>query len=138
MRGKLILGVSIFAVGALMGAKTVTPEVDFVEVPRTKIIREKAPPPVEIEVVSEACLEAIKWAGRIYNEANGMYDRGRLQLEINSEARRVRVSGGSYQEVDQKQRDLNGRNLENLSDMTEAFTRYSRAKKECNAATATD
>lgn len=138
MKGKLIAVLSIFGVGVLMGAKTASPGVEFVEIPKTKVVHEEAPPPEKVEVVPESCLLAMDLAKQLYNEASDMYSLGDEQIDIMSEGRKAAVVGEGFSDVEMLMRDLQSDNIENLSDLSELLYDFEQQSEECNAEVPTD
>jgi hypothetical protein len=128
---QLIVAGGIFAVGVSTGAKTVTPEVDFVEIPRTKIIHEEAPPPEEVEVVPESCLDALRYAEQLQVAADHMYDRGEAQKQIIKDVLIAIEMGTPLKDLMHEQRQLEEDLVGDLYDMSVTVPKYEEARKEC-------
>lgn len=138
MKAKLIIVLSIFGFGVLMGAKTASPGVEFVEIPKTKVIHEEAPPPEKVTVVPESCLQAMELGDQLADEASDMYSHGDEQIHIMSEGRMAAVRGEGFTEVEELMRDLQSDNIQNLSDLSDLLYDFETQSEECNAEVPTD
>lgn len=131
MKAYLIGAVLLFGLGGCLGNKMASPEVDIVEVERTRTVHEPAPPPEEVPVLPQSCLDALRYADTIANAASSMYDRGESQVDIISAAREALAGGEDLSTVENRQRRLSGHLVADLSDLSEALYRYQQSKKEC-------
>lgn len=104
---------------------------EFVEITRTKIVKEPAPPPVEVEVFPEACQRAVDLAADMARSAEGIYASGEEQLDIYSDTRLAAAAGASTLEIETRQRRLHGKTVGDLFDLEQAFAAYDTATKEC-------
>ena len=130
----LVALVVAFVLGILVANATHTPEVDFVEVPKTKTVREPAPDPIEVTVVPEACIEAVKFAKEIADAAGRMYAYSDEQLAIISLARKTLADGGDLSVAENRQRDLQGDTVGDLYSVEEALYNFEMTYEECEDA----
>ncbi len=112
---KLLIGaVILFSVGVLMGHNTADPEVDRVEVPKTKVIHETVTAPSQPHL-PESCRQVIELAEDIDRAATDLDSYTVRQLDIFEEARIAINSGpGATTEVDEKQRELQAESAETV------------------------
>jgi len=132
MQGWLIFGGVCLGAGILLGNKTATPEVDFVEVPKTVTVTEEAPPPVEVAVFPESCQRALEYALRLERNGEKLFHAGDKQLAIFSDARLTLAAGGDLNAIENEQRRLRSSTVGSLYNMTEAFYQFELAYEECH------
>lgn len=133
----LVGGLLVFTLGGCLGAKTVTPEVEYVEGPtRTKVVTETLPAE-RIEYVPQACLDALGYAARIYSAGADMYDMTNRQLAIISEARQALASSSSNGLTAQEnaQRILKGDTVVAGLELSDNLLDFERTKEECEELT---
>lgn len=119
-----------FSLGAINASDEPT-KVDFIEVPRTKIIHEPAPDPVKVPTIPQSCLDALAYADDITRAAEAIYRSGQEQLQIIEDGRLTLIRGEPMIEIDRRQRDLHGKTVGDLYDLEEAFAMYDTAEQEC-------
>lgn len=126
-----------FMLGAQMGHDAADPKTRVVHVPVdhtvTKVVHDPAPPPEIHNVMPESCQSALRYERAIARNADRMYARGDRQLAIVSQARMALASNGDLSKVEERQRNLSGALVGNLSDMSEAITLYTESMKNCEA-----
>jgi hypothetical protein len=127
----LVALVIAFILGILIANATQTPEVDFVERTKIKTVREPAPDPVEVTVIPQACLDAVKFAKEIEDAASNMYAFGDKQLEVISDARKALADGGDLATVENRQRALQGHTVGELYTIEEAMYNFEIVYEDC-------
>lgn len=127
----IVLLLLVFGLGSCMGAQMTTPEVEFVPITKTETVTEPAPPPVTKYVMPESCSAALKYAARMTTASENMYNRGRQQLDIISDVRSKLAVGGNTTDESNRQRDLSGLLVGDLSDLEAAAYRYEVALDKC-------
>jgi hypothetical protein len=110
-----------------------SPQVEFIEVPKTKIVHESAPPPEQVEVFPEACQQAVSYAYDIVHASEQLYNSGEAQIDILSDARLYLASGRNTKAIDERQRRLHGKTVANLLELEESYARYELAMEKCDA-----
>lgn len=133
MKGTAIALLGVFMLGGCLGSKTTETKVDFVEVPKTKIIHEEAPPP-EVHTVyktPDSCTMAAELTTDVSKAANELYNQGDEQLDIMSDGRVAAWKGTGFSEVENAQRDLMSDTIETLSKMQQDQTELDRALAKC-------
>jgi hypothetical protein len=104
---------------------------DIIEVPRTKIIHDPAPPPEQVEVLSESCRYTLELGDRIVRSAEAIYNSGQEQLGIFSDVRLHMAQHRSTLDLETQQRRLHGKTVDNLYDLEQSFSLYEQARQEC-------
>ena len=124
----------MFCLGSCVGAKMKPTKVDIVTITKTKLVKEPAPPPVEVAVVPESCLDALHAAGKISDEGNDFYRRGREQLNIMRDVQQSLAANENTADEYRRQKDLHGILVGDLNDLATATYQYETALKECEEA----
>lgn len=135
---KLAIGgvVLAFLLGSCMGAATSTPEVDIVRIPGpTKYVEVEPDVPEPEPYVPEVCLEVGRIAQRIVRSAETIFNTSTEQLRILSLARRTLANGGDLNVVDNRQRNLKGRNMGALYTLEAQLAAYEGANQSCEEQT---
>jgi len=132
---KYLIGIAlIFGLGSCVGAKTVTPDVEFVKVPgRTKVVHKTSPPEI-VEIMPKACISALEEADRLSYLASNFYAKSDRQLKILQQARMAVNGYRDVNEVSRMQRDLQGDAIANLSNLSKSMYRFETYKEDCDAA----
>lgn len=133
MRLVIVLAL-VFGVGSCVGARSGETKVEFIEVPRTKVVTAPAPEPETVSVVPESCLSVLEYARDIATAAEANYRLSDKQLDILSQARLLLAKGENTSAAELRQRDLMGDTVANLSDLEQAFFYYEKFDAECEAA----
>jgi len=123
----------VFGLGGCLGSKMNSPDVEFVTITKTKTVTEPAPPAVEVEVVPESCITALRYAAQIADASSNIYNRGDEQLTIISEARSALAIGIEMSKAEARQRDLLGLLVGDLAKLSDATSRYETALKSCES-----
>lgn len=130
MRLAIVLAL-VFGVGSCMGSRTNETEIDYIEVPRTKIVEVPAEAPVSVAVMPEACASALEYGRSIAVAAELNYKLSDVQLDIISLTRSLLAQGKNTAPAEERQRDLQGDTVGNLSDLEESFYFFEKYRIEC-------
>ena len=133
-----IFFVVIFCIGAGFGSQLApTADVEFIEVPKTKIVYKDPtpdpPPPTPIAQLPESCVYALVYAQKAVDNAEHIYHSGEEQIQIIGNAR-IALYDESFpdlQLVQENQQKLSNSTVGYLADMEEALSTYETALKKC-------
>lgn len=132
---RLVPLILIFSAGGCVGhSMTDEPPPEFVKVPHTVIVHDDPPAPKTVYRISSDCLQSLRYAGTITAAADRLYASSEVQLRILSDARRALASDGDLNAIEDRQRNLQGREVGALDKAEESLSRfhmfYDSCKKE--------
>lgn len=133
-RPEVWLGMT-FVVGLLLGGAISEDDtrVEFIEIPRTKVVEGPAPPPIETVVVPESCIKAVALSRDIVDSARGLYRSGEEQVAIVQDGRLFLAAKRNMSEIEERQRKLFGDTTGYIYDLEVTFARYEKARKQCES-----
>jgi len=121
-----------FGLGVAYGNSNDTTKVDFIEVPRTKVVTKEVPGE-RVVVFPDACGEALSHAREVGAAGSALYRFSDEQLAIISDARIALASGTDLATVENKQRSLQSKTIGDLEDLVTSLDRLNREREECEA-----
>lgn len=129
----LIIAFVIFAVGVLMGDRFADPEIEYIDKPRTVIVKEPAPPAEIRYQLADSCELALDYATQIINQATEVDAKSTQQLDIIALARQAIAAGdpNMLTDAENKQRDLQGSTVDSIERLSELTFLYEKAKTDC-------
>ena len=128
----LVVGGVILAVGILLGAKSVEPEVDIVRIHDTKVVTETEPAPPAQPYIPDSCRQALELAEDINRTAMKLDSYTTRQLDILSAARlAVNAGPGATLEVDEDQRDLQSETTATVLLLADLQLQMKQVKSDC-------
>lgn len=132
--GAAIIAVT-FGMGGCLGAKTSSPDVEFVKIREPAVVKTVTViPETDVqEVLPESCVFALRYAARASSAATKIYASSDRQLDLISQARQRLADQDalSLQPVDEAQRALQAQTIGNVKKIEDALYLYNDASKEC-------